>query len=203
MATSAIQTGPRGYSPIYGGLPTLPSTGQLSSNITSILNNAIPGFSNLTRAASSNVGNELAGQLPTDVTDQIRNTAATQAVINGMPGSSNIAGTVFGNRTLKDIGLTSLGQQQTGFKDLLSLLQGFSGTVAPTYGQAQEQGNQAATIAAAPIPAQAQNEAQRLYEKYANPGGGFGSDTYPKIDNSGGLFGNLFFRSGPSRNQSG
>lgn len=174
---------PRGYSDVYGGVPVLPSTGQLASNLTGILNQAIPNFSGLTGQASGIIGSAMSGQLPQDVQDVIQNAAATQAVMGGMPGSSRISGSLYGNRTLRDLGLTSLQRQDKGVTDLISLLQGVSGTAAPTFGQAQEQENARAKYEAAPEPAAAATEQQRLYDKYANPaalpnsgGGGGGSE---------------------------
>lgn len=134
-----------------------------------IIGQAIPNFSGLTKSASSVIGNALSGQLPGDVQDLIKRNAATQAVMSGMPGSSNLSGSLMGNRTLRDLGLTSLQRQDQGFKDLLSMVQGFSGTVAPTFGQAQEQENARAQYAAAPIPSAARAAQESIYNKYAQP----------------------------------
>ena len=179
-----ITAGPRGYSPIYGGVPQLPGTGQVSSNVSNILNTAIPGYSGLTRTASSSIADAMAGKLPQDVQDVIQNNAAEQAVLGGMPGSSRINGTLFGNKSLRDLGVTSLQQKQQGLNDFLSLLRGVSGTVAPTYGQAQEQLDQQSGFQAAPIPSQAQTEQERLFNKYSNPAAGIGGLQY-----SGGISG--------------
>lgn len=166
---------PIAYDPRYGGLPSLPSTGALSGNMQSILNSAIPGFNGLTKSASSIVGSALNGELPGDVQSLIKRNAAEQAVAGGMPGTGNTNGTLFGNNTLRDLGLTSLNRQDTGVHDLLSLLQGYSGTVAPTFGQAQEQGNAMAQYAAAPIPSAQAEETRKIYDRYSNPGGGWKS----------------------------
>ena len=171
-ATQLMSTGmPTGYSAATGGIPSLPSASTLSSNQLGILNNAIPGFSGLTKSASSIVGSALNGQIPQDVQQQIQDAAAKQAVEGGMPGSNMQSGSLFGNSYLKNLGLTSLGQQQTGMQDLLSLLQGYSGTVAPTFGQGQEQSNAQAQYAAAPQPAAANQAAQAMYDKYSTPPG--------------------------------
>lgn len=162
---------PIGYDPRYGGIPNLPTAGNLASSQQSIINQAIPGFNGLTKSASSIIGSALSGEVPQDVQDQIQNAHAEQAVMNGMPGSSRFQGTLAGNGTLRDLGLTSLQRQDTGVKDLLGMLQGYSGTVAPTVAQNAEQGNARAQYAAAPIPVQAQNEQERIYTKYANPSG--------------------------------
>lgn len=167
-------TGARGYTAAYGGVPTLPSTSALTSNLSNILNQTIPNFNGLTSQASGIIGSAMSGQLPQDVQDVIQNAAATQAVSGGMPGSSRMGGSLYGNRSLRDLGLTSLQRQDKGFSDLISLLQGVSGTAAPTFGQAQEQDNAIAKYDAAPIPYAGAFEQERLYDKYANPAGGTG-----------------------------
>lgn len=164
----------------YGSIPVLPTTGQLTGSQMNILNSAIPNFSGLTSTASSIISDALSGRVPADVQNLVRDKAAEQAVAAGMPGAS--AGTLFGNRELRDFGLTSIGQQQRGFQDLLSLLQGVSGTVAPTFGQAQEQENTRAIFAAAPDPAAAFAEQERLFDKYSTPAGGtVGSTSRPPV----------------------
>ena len=50
-----------------------------------------------------------------------------------MPGFGG--NTLTSSQALKNLGLTSLGQQQTGQNDLLGLIRGYSGTVAPTVGE--------------------------------------------------------------------
>jgi len=161
--------GPTGYNPAVGGVPNLPSSSQLSQSQLGILNNAIPGFSNLTNSATGIIGSALSGQVPQDVQQQIQDASAAQAVMGGQPGTNMTSGTNFGNSYLKNLGLTSLGQNQTGMNDLLSLVQGYSGTVNPTMAQNQEQTNAQAQYAAAPQPAAAFNEQQALYQKYSAP----------------------------------
>lgn len=162
----------RGYNPAYGGVPVLPTGQQLQSNITGILNQAIPGFNGLTNSASSIIGDSMSGKLPTDVQNLISDRSATQAVASGMPGSSNTGNTLFGNRTLRDLGLTSLARKDQGVKDLIGLLQGFSGAATPTVGQLQDQDNSKAEFDSAPLPAEAAKEQERLYDKYSNPAAG-------------------------------
>lgn len=163
-----------GGSDAYGSKPVLPTTGQLQTDITGILNQAIPNFSGLSGQASSIIGDAMSGRLPQDVQNLIQDRAATQAVMGGLPGTSNLSGSLFGNRTLRDLGITSLGQQQQGVKDLISLLQGFSGVAAPTFAQAQEQANAIAKYESAPDPSAAAAEQERLYNKYSNPAAGSG-----------------------------
>lgn len=173
---------PASSSAIYGSKPVLPSTQGLQSTMTNILNQAIPNYSGLAQQSSSIIGDAMSGRLPPDVQNLIRDNAATQAVLGGMPGSSNISGSLYGNRTLRDLGLTSLGRQDQGFKDFISILQGVSGTAAPTFGQAQEQENAIAKFQAAPDPSAAAAEQERLFNKYSNPAAGtIGGGTSAKI----------------------
>lgn len=173
-AGGTFGTGVGGYSPAYGGIPQLPTGGDLAGNLQSIISQAIPGFSGLTKSATGVIGSALSGELPGDVQSVIRNQAATQAAMSGMPGSNTRSGSLYGNRTLKDLGITSLQRQDQGVKDLLGLLQGYSGTVFPTFGQNQEQANAISQYSAAPNPAAAAAEEERLFNKYSNPAGGFG-----------------------------
>lgn len=165
-------TAPGGYSPAYGGVPNLPTGDQLSGNLTNIINQSIPGFSGLTKSATGIIGSALSGALPPDVQNLIKDQSAARAVSNGMPGSSNTNGALFGNATLRDLGLTSLDRQDTGIKDLLGLLQGYSGTAMPNFGQLADQSNARAQYAAAPNPQAAASEQERLYAKYSNPAAG-------------------------------
>jgi hypothetical protein len=88
-------TGPNtAYSQFAGIYPNLSTNiGQIGSNITS----------------------ELGGQLPTDVTGQIKDQGAAWGLSTGMPGSG-----AADNYTLEDLGLTSLNEQQQGFSNYLN-----------------------------------------------------------------------------------
>lgn len=169
---TATGTTGAGSAAAYGTKPVLPTTGALQTNLSGILNSAIPNFSGLSGQASGIIGSALSGQLPPDVQNLIQDNAAAQAVMGGMPGSSRMSGTLFGNKTLRDLGTTSLARQDSGVKDLIGLLQGVSGAAAPTYGQAQEQENARAKYEAAPDPRAAAAEEERLYNKYSNPAAG-------------------------------
>lgn len=182
MAAILRRTNGSGNPAAYGSVPNLPTSGQLQGNVTDILNSAIPGYTGLTQKASGLIGDAMSGKVPTDVQNLIQDQAAQQAVQSGMPGSSRISGSLMGNRVLRDLGITSLQRQDTGVKDLLGMLQGVSGTAAPTFGQLQQQENQRSEYAAAPDPTAAANEQERLFNKYSNQnfgGGGGSSDDLP------------------------
>lgn len=138
--------------------------------MANILEQAIPGFSGLTSGASQIIQDAMSGRVPGDVQRIIRDRAAVQAQASGMPGAG--AGSLHGNLELRDLGLTSLGQKQQGFNDLLQMLTGFSGTAAPTFGQLQDNETSRAVLSAAPDPAAAAAEQERLFNKYSRPAAG-------------------------------
>jgi hypothetical protein len=104
--------------PTFGGSP-----GGQPNNIAPITSSASPGLNGLQNRSVDYVTRLMSGQLSGETQDAINNAAATQAVSGGMPGSNRMGGTLYGNRTLRDIGLTSEGQQAQGFSDFLQLLQ--------------------------------------------------------------------------------
>lgn len=179
-----------GYSPVYGGIPQLPSpTGSAaqaiqgnSANMSQLLqllssldtaqqgqllsqyNMAIPNYSQLTQTASSNTQQDLNGQVPQDVINQLTQQAAERGISTGMPGSSNSNAAY-----LRALGLTSLGQQQTGQQNLATLT-----TTAPNAGlfnpssflvtpeQQQQEASAQALYNSAPVPAAAAEKAQQI-----------------------------------------
>lgn len=183
MATRSFSAvgGGTGGAAAYGKVPQLPTTQALQSNLTNILGQAIPNFSGMSQQASGIIGSALSGQLPPDVQNLIQDRAATMAVSGGMPGSSNTQGTLFGNRGLRDLGLTSLQRQDSGVKDLIGFLGGVSGAAAPTFAQAQDQENAIAKYASAPDPSAAAAEQARLYDKYSNPAAGTVGGSQPNL----------------------
>lgn len=70
------------------------------------------GFSKL----SGIIGSQLGGEVPQDVQQQLLRSGAARALASGTAGS-----TFSRNATLRDLGLTSLGIQQQGFTNLMSL----------------------------------------------------------------------------------
>jgi hypothetical protein len=153
----------------YGTVPVLPTSDQLGTSVLDILNKAIPNFSNLVSGASNNIASSTSGTLSPDVQDLLARSAASQAVAGGMPGTSNISGSLYGNKSLRDLGITSTQRQDQGLSDLIKLLSGISGNVTPNVAQTQEQENARAKYAAAPDPQEAVTEQERLFDKYSNP----------------------------------
>lgn len=110
--------------------PTDPNA--VTNQMTSIVNQAIPGYSNLSRGASGVVGN-LMGGLPSAAPTQRAN--AYFGTNSGMPGSDFVR-----NRGFDLYGQQAEQYKQRGFDDFLKLLSGTVGTVTPTAGQQQQQG---------------------------------------------------------------
>jgi hypothetical protein len=165
-------TGARGYNPIFGGVPNLPTATGTQTNVSNILNQAIPGFSGLTQSATTRIDDLMNGRLPQSVINEIQDAGAAQAVAGGMPGNSRDFGGVFGNSVLRNIGSAAEGRKQQGFQDLLALLQGYSGTAALTPEQTQDQENARAIYASAPIPGYAIPYMQNQYQQASRPSGG-------------------------------
>jgi hypothetical protein len=93
---------------------------------------AIPNLNNLVGSASGNIMNLLSG-LPSAPLAQT--TAAYAGATAGQPGQSNALGTFIGNAGANLYNQQSSANQQTGLGDLLNLIGGTSGTLAPTPGQ--------------------------------------------------------------------
>lgn len=111
-------------------VPPLPDPNAISNQMTPIINNALPGFNNLSTSASSIVGNLMRG-LPSPSTTQRAN--AYFGINSGMPGSDFVRNRGF------DLYRQEANQyQQRGFDDFLKLLSGESGTVFTTPGQQQQ-----------------------------------------------------------------
>ena len=71
--------------------------------ITKMLEQAIPGYSNIVGTTSQNIESELKGEIPTDVSQAVQSSAAARALGGGY------AGTGMGrNLVARDLGLTSL-----------------------------------------------------------------------------------------------
>lgn len=99
---------------------------------------AIPGFSGLNTQATDLIRSLMSGQLSPQSRRAIYDAGAERATASGMPGSTGMANSLFANADLRNIGRASADQQQQGFQDLLALIQGYSGTVAPSAGQEQQ-----------------------------------------------------------------
>lgn len=142
-AAAPLPSGPvNAYNPAYGGVPTMPNptstaaaanagnAGNLpgfentASNLNpfneqqllSQYNMAIPNYAALTSTASGNAQSELGGQVPQDVINLLTQQSAERGITTGMPSSPNSNAAY-----LRALGLTSIGQEQTGMSNLHQL----------------------------------------------------------------------------------
>lgn len=178
------------YNPIYGGKPNVPnptSTAnaaisgnlgnwsglyQLGSNINTAnqnqllqnLNLGLPNYNEMTQKASQNIGNELAGQVPQDVVNQIIQSAAERGIATGTTGSPNE-----NTALLRALGLTSLNLQQQGNQDLSAAVARtpqaplFNYSSMLTTPEEQQQAEMAANLyASAPNPMQSALNAEAV-----------------------------------------
>lgn len=99
------------------------------------LANSIPGFEGLNTGASNIIKQLMSGQVSGAQKRAIFDAGAERGVAGGMPGSTGYAGSLFANNDLRTIGLTAGQNQQQGFQDLLAMITGYSGTIAPSAGQ--------------------------------------------------------------------
>jgi hypothetical protein len=89
-------------------LNSLGVAGQTTANAA-----RIPNATGLETQSSAAIGSELSGALPPDVVNLIQQQGAERGVATGSPGSPNAEAS-----TLQALGLTSLGQIQTGEQNL-------------------------------------------------------------------------------------
>lgn len=186
------------YSPAYGGVPTMPNPtatagaaaagnagnlpiiegvagGANAFNQGQLLgqyNMAIPNYSALTQTASGNAMQELQGKVPQDVINLISQQAAERGITTGSPSSPN-ANAAY----LRALGLTSIGQEQTGMSNLDQLVK--DAPIAPLFNlasmmvspeQQQEAEYMKSVLANAPNPTAAAQNAIGLSTVNANPG---------------------------------
>lgn len=115
----------------------------------------------------------------------LQDQGAAWGVGSGMPGSGLSA-----NRSLRNLGLTSEQQVQQGIQNYNSTIPTVSRTQTVDPSLQYQIANRNATMAAAPVPAQAQSYAQQLFDKYLQamrgPGGGTGGGMSPAGGTGGG-----------------
>ena len=156
-AAASLAGGPVNYyNPAYGGVPTMPNPTATAAaanagnaanlpgfegtaaNLNTFnqgqllgqYNMAIPNYAALTQTASGNAMQQLQGDVPQDVINQILQGAAERGITGGMPASPNSNAAY-----LRALGLTSIGQQQTGMQNLAQLVS--QAPIAPIFNPAQ------------------------------------------------------------------
>lgn len=113
---------------IAANAKNLPAAENLAANVNnfnenqiqSMLEKAIPGYSNIKGKVSGNIQDLLAGKIPKDVSDLLQTSDASKAIGGGYSGSGSHA-----NLVARDLGLTSL--QLTG--QGLSAAESWLGTI--------------------------------------------------------------------------
>lgn len=130
----------------------------------------LPNYANMVGARTENIGQQLKGQLPQDVINQISQQAAERGVGNGMTGGPNT-----NSAYLRALGLNSLQMQQQGNQNLSAAINDTpvaplfnpASMIVPNYFGQQELSNARA--------GQRQNNQNR-------GGGGITSTTFPALN---------------------
>lgn len=119
---------------IAGNLEALPGLEQTGRQVdaynlaerTNSLNQAIPGFSGLLSKGNANMSDWLSGNIGSDVASQVARLDAGKAIAGGYGGSPAQA-----SLTARDLGLTSLGLEQSATSSLPGYLGGFANILVP------------------------------------------------------------------------
>jgi hypothetical protein len=100
------------------GYANAPQLNQFNmQQLQGMLGQALPGYQRMVSTAAGNAQSLLSGQIPSDVAGQIQRSTAQQALQGGFAGSA-----AAGALTARDLGLTSLNLQQTGFQQMQGLI---------------------------------------------------------------------------------
>ena len=109
--------GAYGTKPNYGNIQSLINNPKGKESAFNQLQMLYPQLSSQVGQIGTNISQELQGQLPTDVTNQIKDQGAAWGLNTGMPGSG-----AEGNYTLENLGLNSLQEQQQGMSNYLNFV---------------------------------------------------------------------------------
>lgn len=96
------------------------------NQIQSMLNQVIPGYSQITSGVSSDIASMVGGKIPTDVSQAVQNSAAAQSLTGGFGGTG-----LSGNLVARDLGQTSLGIMNQGISSAQSWLGAMNAINAP------------------------------------------------------------------------
>lgn len=180
---TATNPAPRAGQGAYGSVPGAISAPSPFGDLSALY----PNLSGANSQISSNIMNELTGQLSPSTINNIRNHAASFGVSSGMPGSD-----FSGYQGLANLGLTTEKLQGQGLMDYLNAITGISKTQTVDPALQTEIATQNSVWNAAPDPAAAAKEQQNLFDEYLkktmSPAGGTvagGGSSKPWWDNSG------------------
>jgi hypothetical protein len=143
------------------------------------LSGVFPNLPGANATVSSDIMNELTGQLSPSVLNNIQQAAANFGITSGMPGSG-----LGQNNLLRNIGLTTEQLVQHGLGDYASLIPTIASTQTVSAPLQAEIAGTNASNAAAPDPTAVESYAENLFNKYmkkfgTNPAGGTASTTVP------------------------
>lgn len=167
---TATNPAPRSGQGAYGSVPGAISAPNPFGDLSALY----PNLSGANSQISSNIMNELTGNLSPSTINNIRNQAASFGVSSGLPGSD-----FSGYQGLANLGLTTEKLQDQGLTDYLNAITGISKTQTVDPALQTEIATQNAVWNAAPDPAAAAKEQQSLFDKYLqqlqSPAGGTGN----------------------------
>lgn len=168
---------------LIGGADTI-----ASQNALAPLTSALPGLSGDLSSEMTNISQELAGQVPQDVQNQIFNTAADRGIATGQGANSPNANAAM----LQALGLTSQQEEQTGESNLTNLMGSIPtgqqvnvSSLLTTPSEEQAAQTAANVYAAAPNPTAAGEYEQYLLQN--GLGGTSGTGTGTDTTGTGGL----------------
>jgi hypothetical protein len=165
---------PTGGQGIYGAVPGQTPFPQPYEDLSAIY----PNLGETNAAMSRNIMAGMAGQLPQDVVNQIRDRSAAFGVSSGMPGSG-----LARNRGARDLGLTSLDMMKWATQAYNQTIPTISNTQTLSPALQAEINQMNAINAAAPDPTAAGQHAEYLYKKNLARSSAGGGGGYTRMGN--------------------
>lgn len=145
------------------------------------LSSVYPNLSGANQSVSGNIMAELGGQLSPGTIRQLQDSAAAFGISSGMPGSQ-----FQGYTGLRNLGLASEALTQQGIKDYNATLPTISSTQTVNPALEAQIAETNSINAAAPDPALAAQEQERLFDKYLSSLMAGGGGTLGRSGPSGG-----------------
>lgn len=127
-----------------------------------------PNLSGTNQALSTNILSQLSGQLSPGTLKMMQDAEAAQAVRSGMPGTNVQRNTLMGNRSVRDLGITSEQQVQQGISNYNKTIPTISGTQTLSPALQNEIAMWNSINRSAPDPNAAGNYAKQLFDQYLN-----------------------------------
>jgi hypothetical protein len=165
---------PTGGQGIYGAVPGQTPFPQPYEDLSAIY----PNLGETNAAMSRNIMAGMAGQLPQDVVNQIRDRSAAFGVSSGMPGSG-----LARNRGARDLGLTSLDMMKWATQAYNQTIPTISNTQTLSPALQAEINQMNAINSAAPDPTAAGRHAEDLYNRSLSRTSAGGGGGYARVGN--------------------